>query len=177
MPAHRCREPLQIEQKALVKMRAVARNIDFVSVSEKAPAGGFAWVAVRVGIICCYTSAIPQPICEAMAELFSCRPNRGTGCLQTHERHHYPFARNRATRCAMTRPIRADRKRGIEMCVKSSCVCSERTQFVHESRSPGCRRLREFLLAKYSKPNSFPVHNRMRSRCTAHYRFAPNRCG
>ena len=51
-------------------MRAVARNIDFVSVSEKAPASAFAWVAVRVRIICCYASAIPQPICEALAELF-----------------------------------------------------------------------------------------------------------
>src|SRR5450432_4091474 len=57
-------------------MSAVARNIDFVSVSEKAPASGFAWVAVRVRIICCYASAIPQPICEALAELFSCRPHR-----------------------------------------------------------------------------------------------------
>jgi hypothetical protein len=74
-PRNRCREPLQIEQKALTKMHAVARNIDFVSVSEKAPASAFAWVAVRVRIICCYASAIPQPICEALAELFSCRPN------------------------------------------------------------------------------------------------------
>src|SRR5450432_2280682 len=73
---NRCREPLQIEQKALTKMRAVARNIDFVSVSEKAPASAFAWVAVRVRIICCYASAIPQSICEALAELFSCRPHR-----------------------------------------------------------------------------------------------------
>jgi len=73
---NRCREPLQIEQKALTKMRAVARNIDFVSVSEKAPASAFAWVAVRVRIICCYASAIPQSICEALAELFSCRPPR-----------------------------------------------------------------------------------------------------
>ena len=75
-PRNRCREPLQIEQKPLTKMHAVARNIDFVSVLEKALASGFAWVAVRVGIICCYTSAISQPICEAMAELFSCRPHR-----------------------------------------------------------------------------------------------------
>jgi hypothetical protein len=75
-PRNRCREPLQIEQKALPKMSAVARNIDFVGVSEKAPASGFAWVAVRVRTICCYASAIPQPICEAMAELFSCRPHR-----------------------------------------------------------------------------------------------------
>jgi hypothetical protein len=75
-PRNRCREPLQIEQKAFMKMRAVARNIDFVSLSEKAPASGFAWVAVRVRIICCYASAIPQPICEALAELFSCRPHR-----------------------------------------------------------------------------------------------------
>jgi len=59
-----------------MKMRAVARNIDFVSASEKTPASGFAWVAVRIAIICCYASAIPQPICEAMAELFSCRPHR-----------------------------------------------------------------------------------------------------
>jgi hypothetical protein len=68
------RESLQIEQKARMKMRAVARNIDFVSVSEKALAGAFAWVAARVRVICCYASAIPQPICEALAELFSCRP-------------------------------------------------------------------------------------------------------
>jgi hypothetical protein len=74
-PRNRCREPFQIEQKALTKMSAVARNIDFVGVSEEAPASGFAWVAVRVRIICCYASAIPQPICEALAELFSCRPN------------------------------------------------------------------------------------------------------
>jgi hypothetical protein len=74
-PRNRCREPLQIEQKAFMKMRAVARNIDFVSLSENAPASGFAWVAVRVRIICCYASAIPQPICEALAELFSCRPS------------------------------------------------------------------------------------------------------
>jgi hypothetical protein len=57
-------------------MSAVARNIDFVGASEEAPASGFAWVAVRVRIICCYASAIPQPICEALAELFSCRPHR-----------------------------------------------------------------------------------------------------
>jgi hypothetical protein len=59
-----------------MKMSAVARNIDFVGVSEEALASGFAWVAVRVRIICCYASAIPQPICEALAELFSCRPHR-----------------------------------------------------------------------------------------------------
>ena len=75
-PRNRCREPFQIEQKALTRMSAVARNIDFVGVSEEAPASGFAWVAVRVRIICCYASAIPQPICEALAELFSCRPHR-----------------------------------------------------------------------------------------------------
>jgi hypothetical protein len=75
-PRNRRREPLQIEQKALTKMSAVARNIDFVSVSEKAPASTFAWVAHRVRIICCYASAIPRPICEALAELFSCRPHR-----------------------------------------------------------------------------------------------------
>jgi hypothetical protein len=80
---NRCREPLQIEQKALTKMRAVARNIDFVSVSEKAPASAFAWVAVRVRIICCYASAIPQSICEALAELFSCRPHRAPTVYST----------------------------------------------------------------------------------------------
>jgi hypothetical protein len=75
-PRHRCREPFQIERKALTKMSAVARNIDFVGVSDEAPASGLARVAVRVRIICCYASAIPQPICEAPAELFSCRPHR-----------------------------------------------------------------------------------------------------
>jgi hypothetical protein len=64
-------------------MHAVARKIDFVNVSEKAPASGFAWVAVRVRIICCYTSAFPQPICEAMAELFSWRPHRAPTVYST----------------------------------------------------------------------------------------------
>lgn len=82
-PRNRCREPFQIEQKALTKMRAVARNIDFVGVSDKVPASGFAWVAVRVRIICCYASAIPQPICEAMAELFSCRLHRAFKAYST----------------------------------------------------------------------------------------------
>jgi hypothetical protein len=82
-PRNRCREPLQIEQEALAKMHAVARNIDFVSVSEKAPASAFAWVAVRVGLICCFASAIHQPICEAMAELFSCRPHRAFNVYST----------------------------------------------------------------------------------------------
>jgi len=80
---NRCREPLQIEQKALTKMLAVARNIDFVGVSEKAPASAFAWVAVRVRIICCYASVIPRPICEALAELFSCRPHRAPNVCST----------------------------------------------------------------------------------------------
>ena len=82
-PRNRCGEPPQIEPKALLKMRAVARNIDFVSVSEKAPASGFAWVAHRVRIICCYASAIPRPICEALAELFSCRPHRAPTVYST----------------------------------------------------------------------------------------------
>jgi hypothetical protein len=115
-PRNRCREPLQIEPKALTKMRAVGRNIDFVGVSEKAPASGFAWVAARVRIICCYASAIPQPICEAMAELFSCRPKRAPNILQatifpSAETMHHTSVRMRfrhapiARRCDGERPL------------------------------------------------------------------------
>jgi hypothetical protein len=97
-PRNRCREPFQIEQKALTKMSAVARNIDFVGVSEEAPASGFAWVAVRVRIICCYASAIPQPICEALAELFSCRPHRAPIVYSTLRYFPRPRLRNRDVR-------------------------------------------------------------------------------
>jgi len=69
-PRNRCREPFQIEQKALTKMSAVARNIDFVGVSEEAPASGFTWVAVRVRIICCYASAFPNQYARRWPSFF-----------------------------------------------------------------------------------------------------------
>jgi hypothetical protein len=129
MPAQSLCEPLQIEQKALTKMRAVAPNIDFVSVSEKAPASAFAWVAVRARIICCYASAIPQPICEALAELFSCRPNRAARCYLMHGRLAYPVACDFKTACDMLRLAVIGRIFAAELQSRQHTVCIRRGQF------------------------------------------------
>jgi hypothetical protein len=48
------------EPKAGINIRAGAWNVDCVGVSQKTPAGAFRKLAVRVEVICCYASSIPN---------------------------------------------------------------------------------------------------------------------
>ena len=48
------------EPKARINIRAGAWNVDCVGVSQKTPAGAFRKLAVRVEVICCYASSIPN---------------------------------------------------------------------------------------------------------------------